>query len=118
MSAAAIEEREDRTTSAASQALEGLTRLRLAGPLTAATAPTLRARVRQALASGHAGLVVDLQAVTALDAAGIAALLDARRSLRAQAGGTLVLRANAIVCRALKESGTIAAFALSSGTGM
>jgi anti-sigma B factor antagonist len=99
-------------------ALDGLPRVRFAGPLTAATASTLRARVRQALGSGEAGLVVDLQAVTALDAAGIAALLDARRSLRAQAGGTLVLRANAIVCRALKESGTISAFALSSGTGM
>jgi hypothetical protein len=56
--------------------------------------------------------------VTGLDAAGLAALLDARRTLHAQAGGTLVLRTNAIVCRALRETGTIAAFALSNGSGM
>ena len=110
MSAVAIEEqREDRRTEI---------QLRLAGPLTAATAPHLRARVRNAVKHGHARLVVDLQAVTGLDAAGIAALLDARRTLHSQAGGTLVLRANAIVCRALKDSGTIAAFALSLGSGM
>jgi len=98
--------------------LEGLTRLRLAGPLTAATAPQFRARVRNVVQRGHARVMVDLQAVTGLDAAGIAALLDARRALLAQAGGTLVLRTNAIVCRALKDSGTIAAFALSHGSGM
>jgi len=111
MSTVAIEEqREDRRTAEI--------HLCLAGPLTAATAPHLRARVRNAVKHGYARLVVDLQAVTGLDAAGIAALLDARRTLHSQAGGTLVLRANAIVCRALKDSGTIAAFALSHGTGM
>ena len=118
MSAVAIEEREDRWTSDAGQALEGLTRLRLAGPLTAATAPQFRARVRDAVDHGHARMVVDLQAVTGLDAAGLAALLDARRIVHAQAGGTLILRTNAIVCRALKDTGTIAAFALSNGSGM
>jgi len=35
MSAVAIEEREDRQTAEAAQALEGLTRVRLAGPLAA-----------------------------------------------------------------------------------
>lgn len=118
MSAVAIEEREDREVTEASQALDGLIRLRLTGPLTAATAPQFRARVRDAVEHGHARVVVDLQAVTGLDAAGLAALLDARRLFHAQAGGTLVLRANAIVCRALKETGTIAAFALSNGSGM
>lgn len=111
MSAVAIEEREDRQ-------LDGLTRLRLAGPLTAATAPEFRARVRHAIDHGHARVMVDLLAVTGLDAAGLAALLDARRLVHAQAGGTLVLRANAIVCRALKETGTTTAFALSNGSGM
>ena len=118
MSAVAIEEREDRETAEAVQALEGLTRVRLAGPLTAATASVLRARMKDAVERGHTRVVVDLQAVTGLDAAGLAALLDARRLLHAQAGGTLVLRANAIVCRALKETGTITAFALSNGSGM
>jgi anti-anti-sigma factor len=118
MSAVAIEERDDRQVTEAAQALDGLTRVRLAGPLTAATAPLLRAQVRDAVDKGHARVVVDLQAVTGLDAAGLAALLDARRFLHAQAGGTLVLRTNAIVCRALRDTGTIAAFALSNGSGM
>jgi anti-sigma B factor antagonist len=118
MSAVAIDEPVDRATTEAGQALHGLTRLRLAGPLTAATAPQLRARIRDVLEHGHPRVVVDLQAVTGLDAAGLAVLLDARRMLLAQAGGTLVLRANGIVCRALKETGTIAAFALSHGSGM
>src|SRR5690242_18239772 len=102
MSAVATDERMDRETSEVAQALEGLTRLRLAGPVTAATAPQLRAQLREAIEHGHARIVVDVQAVTGLDAAGIAALLDARRLLLAQTGGTLVLRANRIVCRALK----------------
>ena len=118
MSAIAIEQSLDRKTSQAGQALEGLTRLRLAGPLTAATASRLREQVRDAIDHGDARIVLDLQAVTGLDAAGLAALLDARRMLFAQAGGTLVLRANGIVCRALKDTGTIAAFALSHGSGM
>ena len=117
MSAVAIEERDDRLTEA-SQALDGLIRLRLTGALTAATAPAFRARVRDVVDRGHARVVIDLQAVTGLDAAGLAALLDARRLFHAQDGGTLVLHANAIVCRALKETGTIAAFALSHGSGM
>jgi len=45
-------------------------------------------------------------------------MLDAHRTLRAEAGGTPALRTNAIVCRALKGSGTITAFALSNGLGM
>jgi anti-anti-sigma factor len=112
MSATAIEKKDEVGP------IEGLTRLRLAGPLTTATAPQLRARVRNAVQRGQARVMVDLQAVTGLDAAGIAALLDAHRTLLAQPGGTLVLRTNAIVCRALKDSGTITAFALSHGSGM
>jgi anti-anti-sigma factor len=118
MSAVAIEEQDERLTQQASEALDGLARLRLAGPLTAATAPQFRARVRDAVQRGDARVVLDLQAVTGLDAAGIAALLDVRRVLEAQAGGTLVLRANGVVCRALKETGTITAFALWNGPGM
>jgi len=110
--------RQDRQTPQAGEALDGLARLRLSGLLTAATAPQLRALVRDAVERGHTRVVVDLQAVTGLDAAGIAALLEARRLLQAQTGGTLLLRANRTVCRALRTSRTIAAFALSTGTGM
>jgi anti-sigma B factor antagonist len=101
------------------QALDGVACLRLAGPLTAVTAPSLRDRVLQAVKDyDQARLLIDLRAVTAVDAAGIAALLEARRVLEAQPGGTLVLRANPVVRRALKDTGTIAAFALWAGRGM
>jgi anti-anti-sigma factor len=96
---------------------DGAACLRVAGPLTAVTAPSFRARVRQAVNDyGEARLLFDLHAVTAVDAVGIAALLGARRVLEAQTGGTLALRANAVVCRALKDTGTIAAFALWNGS--
>jgi anti-sigma B factor antagonist len=109
---------EGTATSAADRATTGPERLRLAGPLTAVTAPALRAQIRQAVADGRTRLVIDLRAVTALDAAGIAALLEARRVLEAQPSGTLALRANDVVCRALKDTGTITAFALWTGPGM
>jgi anti-anti-sigma factor len=113
-----IEVRDQETPSDAAQALESLTRLRFAGPLTSVTAPSLRAQVRTAVRDGQTRMLIDLQAVTALDAAGIAALLEARRVLEAQPSGTLVLRANGVVCRALKDTGTLAAFALWNGPGM
>jgi anti-anti-sigma factor len=110
---------EDRATPEKGRAPAGVACLRVAGPLTAVTAPAFRARVRQAVDDyGETRLLLDLHGVTAVDAAGIAALLDARRVLEAQTGGTLVLRANAVVCRALKDTGTIVAFALWTGPGM
>jgi ABC-type transporter Mla MlaB component len=117
MSAVEAEMQED-AVSAAAQTTLGLERLRLAGPLTAVTAPALRARGRQAVGEGRLRIAIDLQAVTVLDAAGIAALLEARRVLEAQPSGTLALRVNAVVCRALKDTGTITAFALWTGPGM
>ena len=80
------------------------------GALTAATAPALRARVRDAAGHGRTRMELDLQAVTALD--------GPPASLEAQTGGTLVLRANDLVCRALRTTGTIASFALWTGPGM
>lgn len=68
-----------------------------------------RARVRP--------LILDLEAVIDIDAVGVATLLEARRVLEAQTGGTLALRANSVVCRELGDTGTIAAFALWSGRG-
>ena len=100
------------------QSLAGLARLRFAGPLTTVTAPALRAQVRAAVRDGRTRMLIDLHAVTALDAAGVAGLLEARRVLEAQPSGTLVLRTNGVVCRALKDTGTIAAFALWNGPGM
>src|SRR5215510_3275654 len=115
MSSSALAELQAQTREAG----HGFTRLRpLAGPLTAATAPALRAEVRTAIAQGRRALFLDLDAVTGVDAVGVAALLEARRLLEAHTGGTLVLRANPIVCRALKETGTLTAFALWTGLGM
>src|SRR5262249_35285448 len=115
MSSSAVVERQARTHEAG----HGFTSLRpLAGPLTAATAPALRADVRAAIAQGRRALFLDLDAVTGVDAVVVAALLEARRLIEANTGGTLVLRANPIVCRALKETGTLTAFALWTGPGM
>jgi ABC-type transporter Mla MlaB component len=102
----------------AAQSLHGPAQLRLAGPRTAVTAPALRAQAGTAVGDGRARMLIDLHAVMALDAAGIAGLLEARRVLEAQPSGTLVLRANGVVCRALKDTGTIAAFALWTGPEM
>jgi anti-sigma B factor antagonist len=114
-----VELREGGATPDRARALDGVACLRLSGPLTAVTAPSLRARVRQAVHDdGEASLLIDLRAVTAIDAAGIAALLEARRVLEGQAGGTLVLRTNSLVSRALKGTGTISAFVLRNGPGM
>lgn len=102
----------------AGETCAGVACLRPSGPLTAATSPRLRAEVRAAVDQGRTVLVLDMEAVTAIDAVGIATLLEARRVLEAQTGGTLVLRANAVVCRALKDTGTITAFALWTGPGI
>ena len=106
------------TPADAAQARDGLAGLRFTGPLVSATAPSLRAGVRTAVRDGQTRLLIDLEAVTALDAAGIAALLEARRVLEAQPSGTLVLRVNEVVGRALKDTGTFAAFAIWNGPGI
>jgi anti-anti-sigma factor len=110
---------DQRATPDTGRAPAGVACLRVAGPLTAVTTPAFSARVRQAVQDyGGARLLIDLHCVTAVDAAGIAALLEARRVLEAQTGGTLVLRANAVVCRALEDTGTHSSFALWTGSGM
>src|SRR5690349_20249116 len=101
MSAVEIDQQQARQTSEAAPALDDRVRLRLAGAFTAANAAPVRTRLRRVLQKGHTRVLVDLQAVTRIDAVGIAILLEARRAFQAQAGGTLVLRANGIVCRAL-----------------
>src|SRR5687768_11007400 len=89
-------------------AAEGLRSLRVAGPLTVATAPDLRRRLREETAAGT-GLVLDLEAVTGLDASGVAALLEAARV------GDVTVRVNPVVMLALKHTGTLTAFNLCNG---
>jgi len=84
--------------------------VRLSGALTAGTAPQLLARLRAAVASGDTAVTVDLQAVSGFDAAGVAALLEARSLLQGTPGGRLVLRLNATAGRALKAAGVARAF--------
>lgn len=96
---------------------EGLVRARFGGELTAATAGRLRDLFREAVGRGDTEVILDLQAVTAMDAGGVAALLYGQRALDAE-GGRLMLRANRIVAWALKESGTIPAFEIWNGAGM
>ena len=95
-------------------ALEGLS-LRVAGPLTVATAPDLRRRLREEARTDDVQMVLDLEAVTGMDASGVAALLDASRFIVARPGGSLTVRANPVVVRALKETGTLSAFNIWNG---
>lgn len=87
-----------------------LVRLRLWGPLTAATAQRVRNLIRGYARMGDIRLLVDLEAVPAIDASGIAALLDGLKVIERHEGGAMVLRVNKTVSRALKESGTISVF--------
>jgi anti-anti-sigma factor len=93
----------------------GLTHLRLAGPITAATSAGTREALRESARRAGFKLLVDLQDVTALDASGIAALLEGRRVIDGHAQGVMVLRANGLVLRALKQTGTLTAFDLALG---
>lgn len=110
--AAAVETLETRTTVPP----EELVPARFRGELTAATAGRLRELFRQAVARRDTKVILDLQAVTAMDACGVAALLYGQRALDAESG-RLVLRANRIVASALKESGTVSAFEIWNGAG-
>jgi len=94
---------------------EGLRSLRIAGPLTAATAPDLRRRLREETADGEGRVVLDLEAVTGLDASGVAVLLEAARVRNARGGRSLAVRLNPVVIRALKHTGTLTAFNICIG---
>jgi anti-anti-sigma factor len=89
--------------------------LRLSGPLTTSTAREVRDLFAAHPGGGDGRLLVDLQGVTAVDASGVAALLEGQRQVEKAPDGLMLLRANAIVSRALKVSGTIGAFMLWNG---
>lgn len=93
----------------------GEVRLRLEGPLTASNARQVRSLIANVATAGGGRLLVDLHDVTALDAAGIAALLMGQRQVEREPEGMMVLRANGLVTRALKRSGTIGAFRVREG---
>ena len=94
---------------------EGLRSLRVAGPLTVATAPDLRRRLREETTAGGTQVVLDLQGVTGLDASGVAALLEASRVINGRRGGRLTVRVNPVVIRALKHTGALTAFNICNG---
>jgi anti-anti-sigma factor len=93
----------------------GLTRLCLLGPITAATAPRVRELIRGYAERGCDRLLLDLERVTAVDLVGVAALLHGQKILEARPGGEMVLRINAEVRRALRESGTAMVFQFADG---
>jgi anti-anti-sigma factor len=97
------------------EAMDGLLRLRLAGPITAATSAGAREALREFAHRSHFKLLVDLQDVTALDASGVAALLEGRRHIDTHAQGVMLLRANALVIRALRKTRTLGLFNLCHG---
>lgn len=105
----------DRQPQEADAPLKGLTHLRLAGPITAATSAETRDALRQSALRSDFKLLVDLEDVTALDASGVAALLDGRREIDGHAHGVMILRANGLVIRALKQTRTLGAFDLYTG---
>ena len=101
-------------TPVAGALVEGLTHLRLAGPITAATSAGARQALRESARRSDFKLLVDLQEVTALDASGVAALLEGRREIDG-AQGVMVLRANGLVIRALKQTRTLGVFDVCAG---
>lgn len=101
-------------TQVAGTLVEGLTHLRLAGPITAATSAGARQALRESARRSDFKLLVDLQDVTALDASGVAALLEGRREIDG-AQGVMVLRANGLVIRALRQTRTLGVFDVCAG---
>jgi anti-anti-sigma factor len=87
-----------------------LPRLRVGGPLTAATAPGLRAQLRSYAEQGCTRVVVDLEAVASIDAAGLAALLAGRALLEAQPGGAMLLHLSPALHTTLKRAGALGTF--------
>jgi anti-anti-sigma factor len=92
-----------------------LARLRVGGPLTAATAPGLRAQLRSYAEQGCTRVVVDLKAVASIDAAGLAALLAGRNLLEAQPGGALLLQLGPALQATLKRAGALGTFRVWDG---
>jgi anti-anti-sigma factor len=89
---------------------DGLVHLRLREPLTASTASAFRRVIRSYAETGEPRLLLDLEDVPAIDASGVAALLEGQRAIEGQPHGVLFLRLNPTVSSALKRSSTIAAF--------
>ena len=82
---------------------DGTCTVRVAGELDPDTAPKLDGELRDAVqASGCVRLVVDLEAVTFVDSAGLAVLLDALQAMRAREG-VLVLRNPSSLVRRLLD---------------
>lgn len=91
-------------------AMGHVVRLRRCGVLGAVTAAGVRDLVRNHASIGCGRLVVDFETVGSIDAAGITALLEARRLVETGAGGALSLHVAPVVDRALRRTGTASAF--------
>jgi anti-anti-sigma factor len=70
---------------------DGALVLTVRGELDLETAPTLRERLRAAIAKGRTQLIVDVAGLAFIDSTGISVLVDAMKQARRQ-DGSLVLR--------------------------
>lgn len=86
-------------------------RLSVGGEVDIAAVPELRQRLDRASAGGTE-LTVDLSAVTFIDCAGLAPLLEARMKLSARGGTLRLLEPSDSVLRLLQVSETLAAFTI------
>ena len=66
--------------------------LRPHGRLNMVTAPSVKARIDQAVAEGHAEIVIDLSETSFMDSSGLGALIGGLKAAR-QAGGDLHIAA-------------------------
>ena len=85
----------------------GVVLLRASGDLDAYTAPGLRAGLHEATdGNGDVELVVvDLQATTFIDSAGLGTLVGAHRRMRERGGRLRIVRPPALVSRAFELTG-------------
>jgi anti-sigma B factor antagonist len=87
--------------------------LRIGGEVDVYTAPQLRERVIQLLASGARHIIADIREVDFLDSTGLGALVGSLKRLREQDGSLRLLTADRIL-RIFRLTGLIHVFALHS----
>ncbi|MBG0826637.1 STAS domain-containing protein [Planomonospora sp. ID67723] len=86
---------------------------RVTGEVDVFTAPALRAHLLAALGKPGRGVLLDLSAVTFMDASGLGVLVFVKRMLEAQEGTLRLLAPSAAVRRLLKAGGLAGQFPVS-----
>ena len=89
---------------------DGCRTLALSGEIDIATAPGLRRELETLIAEAHSPAVVDLSAVTFIDASGLSALVAAKRSVAHTDVDIVLLDPSATCLRILEVTGLDGAF--------